>query len=138
MIDRPAMHHLSQDVTDAELTIVKAIWSQGRSTIRKVAETLYPQGTKVQHATIQKLVERLERKHIIQRDRSTWPHQFDAIVSRDELLTRRLHTLAEQLTNGDMSPVMTSLIRSFRPAEKDRRMLRELLDDLDAHPSGAT
>jgi BlaI family transcriptional regulator, penicillinase repressor len=121
-----------QDVTDAEFAILQTIWTLGRTTIRKVADEIYPGGNLTQYATVQKLVERLERKHYILRDRSTWPHQFDTIVSREELMTRRLQSLADQLCEGNMSDLLICLIRSFRPTESDRHTLRQMLDDLDA------
>ena len=45
------------DVTDAELAVLKELWAEGPSTIRKLADRLYPGGTTSHYATVQKLLD---------------------------------------------------------------------------------
>ncbi len=79
-----------QDVTEAELAILQALWDAGPATIRKLVERVYQQtGTSV-YGTVQKLLERLEAKGCVGRDRSGAVHVFRALVDRDELIGRRL------------------------------------------------
>ena len=57
-----------QDVTDAELEVLRALWELGPATIRTLADRLYPRGGASEYATVQKLLERLEDKgHVKQR-----------------------------------------------------------------------
>ena len=57
-----------QDVTDAELDVLRVIWEQGSATIRAIADRLYPGGEASEYATVQKLLERLEDKgHVAHR-----------------------------------------------------------------------
>jgi len=120
-----------QDVPDAELAVLQALWERGRSTIRQLADTLYPSGMDAHYATVQKLLDRLESKGCVSRDRSSWAHVFEATMDRDELIDRRLQAVAEKLCGGSLTPLLTNLVRSKRLTPKERREIRRLMDELD-------
>ena len=88
------------DVTDAELAVLQALWEQGEATIRRLTDALYPEGKAAHYATVQKLLERLEAKGCVRRDRAPWPHRFTAAVDRDTLIGWRLRATAEKLCGG--------------------------------------
>src|SRR5438876_4765428 len=86
-----------QDVTDAELGVLQVLWENGPLPIRRLTEALYPEGKTAHYATVQKLLDRLEAKGYIRRDRSASVHVFAAAVGRGELIGRRLKTIADKL-----------------------------------------
>jgi predicted transcriptional regulator len=120
-----------QDLPDAELAVLQTLWERGPCTIRQLADTLYPSGTDAHYATVQKLLERLESKGCVSRDRSAWAHVFEATMDRDELIGRRLQAVAEKLCGGSLTPLLTNLVRSKRLTPKERREVRRLMDELD-------
>ncbi len=120
-----------QDVTDAELAILNLLWDRGRATVRELAEQLYTEYTSSNHATVQKLLERLKAKGCVRRDRSSWPHRFEAAIDRGDLIDRRLRQTAEKLCEGSIQPLLTHLVKGARLSAEDRRSLRSLLDELD-------
>ena len=128
------MARTPQDITDAELAVLQVLWDEGRRTIRELTDTLYPSGTGVHYATVQKLLERLEAKKFVKRDRSAWPHCFDPLVGRDDLITRRLQLTADKLCEGALAPLLTSLVRGTKLSSDERESLRALLDDLEREP----
>ena len=113
---------------------MQVLWDEGRRTIRELTDTLYPSGTGVHYATVQKLLERLEAKKFVKRDRSAWPHCFDPLVGRDDLITRRLQLTADKLCEGALAPLLTSLVRGTKLSSDERESLRALLDDLEREP----
>ncbi len=125
------MDHLPQDVTDAELTVLQFLWDCGPATIRQLTDALYPTGTDAQYATVQKLLERLEAKGHVHRDRSSHAHRFTALTDRDTLVGHRLRAVAEQLTGGLMAPLLSHLVRAEALTPKERQELRQLIDELD-------
>jgi BlaI family transcriptional regulator, penicillinase repressor len=125
------MARTPQDVTDAELSVLQVIWEQQTATVRELTERLYPEGTPAQHATVQKLLERLEAKNYVKRNRSTWPHQFSAAVEREFLIARQLQSTADKLCHGELHPLLTSLVKTHGMTAKERKSLRGLLDELD-------
>lgn len=128
------MARTAQDVTDAELAVLQVLWERKRETIRRITETLYPDGTGVHYATVQKLLERLEAKKCVKRNRNDWPHSFQPMIDRDELINRRLQMTANKLCAGSLAPLLTNLVRSTKLSSKDRDSLRALLDELDRGP----
>lgn len=125
------MARTPQDITDAELSVLQIIWERKTATVRELTERLYPEGTSAQHATVQKLLERLEGKNYVKRNRSTWPHQFSAAVEREFLIVRQLQTTADKLCQGELHPLLTSLVKTKGMTAKERKSLRGLLDELD-------
>jgi predicted transcriptional regulator len=125
------MARTPRDVTDAELAVLQVLWDRGPATIRELTEALYPGGTAAQYATVQKLLDRLEAKGCVRRERTPGAHQFAAALGRGDLIGRRLQDVAEKLCGGSLTPLLTHLVRARRLSARERRELRELIDELD-------
>lgn len=125
-----------QDVTEAELAILQVLWDRGSATVKELTELLYPKGTKAPHATVQKLLGRLENKKCVKRDRSLWPHVYQANVAREDLIGRRLQETANDLCEGSLAPLLTHLVSAQRLSQKERESLRDLLNELDRDTKG--
>ena len=119
-----------QHVTDAELKVLKLLWAKGRLTARSIRERLYPRGGESELATVQKLLQRLEGKGMILRDRSSFAHQFEAGVSQTDVVAREIESLAEKLTDGSMVPLLMHAVRSADLTPRQRQELRTLLNEL--------
>ena len=119
-----------QDVTDADLAVLENLWETGGTSVRLLAESLYGASTASDLATIQKLLERLEAKKCVTRDRDQWPHRFEASIDRSDLIERRLQDTADELCGGSLSPLLTHLVKSEKMGQADREQLRQLLSDL--------
>jgi BlaI family transcriptional regulator, penicillinase repressor len=125
------MKHSQADVTDAELSLLQSLWDLGPATIRQLVERVYAQeGTSV-YATVQKLLDRLEAKGCVRRDRSGTVHVFEAAIDRDELIGRRLRAVADALCGGSLTPLLTHLVQGEELSEKERKELRALINRLD-------
>jgi predicted transcriptional regulator len=119
------------DVTEAELALLQSLWDAGAATIRQLVERVYRQeGTSV-YATVQKLLDRLESKGFVERDRAGQVHVFRAAVDREELIGRRLRAVADSLCGGSLSPLLTHLVEDRGLSEAERRELRGLIEKLD-------
>ncbi len=124
------MNQRNPDVTEAELALLQALWDEGPATIRQLVERVYQQtGTSV-YATVQKLLDRLETKGCVERDRGGSVHVFRAAINRDELIGRRLRAVADSLCGGSLSPLLTHLVEARGLSEKERRELRALVEKL--------
>jgi predicted transcriptional regulator len=125
------MARTPQDVTDAELAILELLWDEGPAMIRQLTQRLYPLGGRAHYATVQTLLERLEAKSFVARNRSGAAHTFRAAVGRDELIGRRLQATAERLCGGSFTPLLMHLVRARKLTAREREELRALIDDLD-------
>jgi predicted transcriptional regulator len=125
------MARTPQDVTEYELAILQVLWEFGSTSIRQLTDAIYPGGSTAQYATVQKLLERLERKGFVRRDRRGPAHLFSATIGREELLGRRLQDMAEKLCGGSLTPLLTHLVRTRRLSDRERQELRDLIDEMD-------
>ena len=125
------MARTPQDVTDKELEVLQMLWELGPATIRQVRDRLYPGEGTSKYGTVQVLLERLEEKGFVARQQSAGAHTFTATVGRDELIGRRLRTVAEKLCGGSVTPLLTHLVKAQKLSAREREELRALIDELD-------
>jgi predicted transcriptional regulator len=125
------------DVTEAELAVLRELWDRPGAAIRVLAERLYPRGGAAGYGTVQKLLERLEAKGFVARDRGEAVHRFSACVDRDELIGRRLKAVADALCGGSLAPLLTHLVEQSGPlSESEREELRGLVERLSRERRG--
>src|SRR5258708_35653032 len=120
------------DVTDAELAILQVLWERPKASIRQITDALHPDGGASRYATVQKLLDRMEAKGIVRRDRSLYVHLFEAAIDRDELIGRRLRAVAETLCGGAPAPHLTPPARAH-PLPDQERAAAGAVDPEDAH-----
>lgn len=113
---------------DAELAVMQLLWDKERLTAREIREQLYPDDTASNHGTVQKLLQRLEHKGFVARDRSQFVHLFRALVTRAQYAGQQLESLAGKLTDGSLVPFLMHLMETRRISAKERREIQELLD----------
>ena len=123
-----------QDITETELAVLQVLWDQGPATIRQITDVLYPGGGPAHFTTVQKLLERLEGKGCVAKRKAEAGLTFTALLDRDELIGRRLQTMADQLCGGSLTPLMMNLVRSRPLSEREVAELRTLLDKQARRP----
>ena len=119
-----------QDVTDAEREVLRVLWEAGPSTIRTLADELYPGGGTSEYATVQKLLDRLQDKGHVSRRADGRQHVWSARVRREELVARRLRDTADELCGGSLTPLLTHLVSTARLSRDEVAELRRLVDRL--------
>jgi len=115
-------------LANAELAVMDLLWQHERLTARQLREQLYPDATKAQHGTVQRLLQRLEDKGYVERDRSLSVHMFSAKISRQAYAGTQLESLAEKLTGGSLAPLITHFLEEKKISRKEIRRLRAILD----------
>jgi len=109
-------------LANAELAVMELLWKSEALTARGIREMLYPAATKAQHGTVQKLLQRLEQKRLVRRDREQSVHRFSAAVERDVYAGEQLESLVQKLSQGSLAPLIAHLIetKKISPAEIQR------------------
>lgn len=121
-------------LTDAQFAVLDALWKGGPQRIRQLTEKLYPSLTTSEYATVQKLLEQLEEKGCVRRDRSTAAHVFHPTVDRGDLIDAQLEEMAGKLGGGSLALVLMHLVTSAKLSARDRDRLRQLLAESDKKP----
>jgi BlaI family penicillinase repressor len=125
------MAYVPPDVTAGELEVLQVLWDRGPCSTRQVTDVLRPGGAESQYATVQKMLQRLETKGFVRRDRRLSVHLFDAALGRDEFIDRRLRALARSVCGGSTAPLLTQLVRNKPLSAKERELLRAIIDRPD-------
>lgn len=122
------MTDLTPQLPDAELAVMQLLWDHEQLTARQVREQLYPDETASNHGTVQKLLQRLEQKNFVARNRSQFVHLFRAVVTRTQYAGAQLESLADKLTDGSLVPFLMHLMEARKISAKERREIQKLLD----------
>jgi predicted transcriptional regulator len=130
------MGRAPREITDTELSLLTELWQRPSASVPELTEALYGNTQPALLATVRKLLDRLEAKGCVTRDRNKWPHHYSASVQREELAGNRLQAAADELFDGELAPLLTHLVRSQRLSAKDRENLRKVLDELDGKGPG--
>ena len=118
-----------QPIADAELAVLKLLWARGEMTARQLAEAIYGSPTTAAIGTVQKLIQRLEHKDCVRRDRSQYVHRFSALVSQAQVAGRQLELLAERVADGSLAPFITHLVNARRLSDQEKREIRRMLEE---------
>lgn len=119
------------EITDTELEVLRQLWRRNDATIRELTDALYPDGGHSHYATVQSLLDRLQAKGFVEREKDGRLNRYRASVSRSELAGRRLRATADALFDGSMAPLLTHLVDSADLGPEEITALRQLVDQLD-------
>ena len=122
-------------VSDAELEVLKVLWTAGPATVRDVSSSLRRKRRRLAYNTVLTLLSRLREKGYVAADRRDTAHLFRAKVTREDLLGSTLSALADRVCDGTASPLVHALVRGQRFSADEIAHFRKLLDDLT--PEGA-
>jgi len=117
-----------ESLANAELAVMELLWEADRLTSRQIRDELYPGEARSANGTVQRLLQRLETKGFVERDRELPVHLFTALISREAYAGSQLKSLAEQLTGGSLAPAITHLIDAKQLSRAEIKRLRRILD----------
>lgn len=115
-------------LANAELSLMELLWDHARLTARQIQDQLYGESDRSQHGTVQRLLQRLEDKGFVRRERGAGAQEFVPLMTREDYASSQLESLAERLTGGSIAPLLTHLIEQKRLSKAEIRRLRDLLD----------
>ena len=118
------MSEQNQDVTEAELALLQALWDSGPATIRQLVERVYRQGGTFGLCDGPEAARPAGGKGCVERDRSGPVHVFRASIDREELIGRRLRAVADSLCGGSLFSILTHLVEGKGISDEERRELR--------------
>ena len=113
---------------NSELAVMNLLWQNDFLTARQIREQLYPDSTKAQHGTVQRLLQRLEDKGYVTRDSNLSVHLFSAAVSRQKYAGHQLELLADKLTEGSFAPLITHLVKEKKISQEEINRIRAIFE----------
>lgn len=116
---------------NSELAVMELLWRKGRLTARQILDLLYPDASRPQHGTVQRLLQRLAAKGFVVRDRSLGVNLYSPAISRESYASAQLESLANRLTQGSLVPMITRLVEDNKLSRAEIDKLRRILEERD-------
>jgi len=124
------VEHHPRRPTDAELSILRVLWSLGPSTVRDVHEQLNhhaPTG----YTTVLKLLQIMTEKGLVVRDETERAHIYEARLSEQKTQRQLLGDLADRAFGGSAAKLVLQALSGRKTSAEELSAIRELLDRLE-------
>lgn len=106
--------------TEAELNLLRIIWSLGPSTVRKVHEAAREERPDITYATVLRLMQIMHAKGLLARDDSERSHVYSAVHEQDLLRTGLLKDLINKAFAGSGKELVVAALRGHvTPGERE-------------------
>ena len=111
--------------TDAELAILRVLWSRGPSTVREVFEALGGAGA---YTTTLKLLQIMTEKGLVRRDDRERTHVYDAAYSEDHTQKQIVADLLDRVFDGSAARLVLQALEARSASPEEIAEIRKLLD----------
>ncbi len=116
-------------VSDAEWQVLEVLWQKETFVLGEVYSALRP-NTGWSRNTVHTYLTRMERKGLVQIDRSIEPHRYAAGASRPDCERRERNVFLEKLYGGSTGNLIAAFLTESSISPEERDHLRNLLDDM--------
>lgn len=114
--------------TDAELAILRVLWSRGPSTVRQVLDALAEErGTG--YTTVLKLLQIMAEKGLVARDESDRTHVYEPRYSESDTQRQLVDHLLDRAFGGSAMQLVMSALSSRKTSRKELAEIRRLIDE---------
>ncbi len=121
--------------TDAELGILRVLWSCGPCTVRQIQDALADDGT-VSGTSVLKLLQIMIAKGIVERDASARAHVFRARVSERQTQEQLTEHLVERAFGGSAARMVLRALSSRRSSPEELAEIEELIEQFKSRGGG--
>ena len=110
--------------TDAELALLRFLWTNGPSTVREVRDGA---GSEVGYTTVLKLLQIMLAKGLVQRDETGVAHTYSATEPQERTERRIVSRLMDQLFDGSPSRLIMRALSAERASASELDEIRSML-----------
>jgi predicted transcriptional regulator len=111
--------------TDAELAILRVLWTRGPSTVREVAEAMGREGA---YTTVLKLMQIMTDKGLVTRDDRRRTHVYKATSSEDQTQKQLVTDLLDKVFAGSATKLVLQALDAGKASPEELAEIRKLLD----------
>ena len=119
-----------QKPTNAEVGILRVLWSRGPSTVREVAKSM---GREDEYTTILKLLQNMTVKRLVRRDESARSHIYAAANPEEQTQRQIVSDLLERVFEGSAAKLV---MQALAASETSPTELEEIQKLIDTHRKG--
>ena len=119
------MKQAKRKPTDAELAILRILWSRGPSTVRDVAAAM---GREAAYTTVLKLLQIMIDKELVRRDESARTHIYEAAHTEAHTQQHLIADLLDRAFDGSAAKLVMSALSAKKTSATELAEIRKLLE----------
>ena len=120
----PTMKAARRKPTDAELAILRVLWTRGPSTVRQVAEEM---GRDTGYTTVLKLMQIMTEKRLVYRDESSRTHVYDAAYTQDQTERQLVTDLLDRVFDGSAAKLVLQALATTKSTPEELDEIKKLI-----------
>jgi predicted transcriptional regulator len=110
--------------TDAELAILRVLWSKGPGTVRQIAEAM---GREAAYTTILKLLQIMTEKRLVVRDETARTHVYEAAHTQDQTQRQLVTDLLDRVFDGSAARLVLQALAGHKTSPEELAEIKKLL-----------
>src|SRR5438094_6792376 len=110
--------------TDAELAILRVLWTRGPSTVRQIAAVM---GRESGYTTVLKLLQIMTEKRLVVRDESARTHVYAAAYTEDQTQRQMVTDLLDKVFDGSAAKLVMQALAATKTSPEELAEIRKLL-----------
>ena len=112
--------------TDAELAILRVLWSRGPSTVRQVYDVVADSRARV-YTTVLKLLQIMTEKRLVRRDESSRTHVYEAAFSQDHTERQLVTDLLDRVFDGSAAKLVLQALAATKAGPEELDEIKKLI-----------
>jgi BlaI family transcriptional regulator, penicillinase repressor len=116
--------------TEKELEILRIVWEKGPISVKDVHELMGGDDSNG-YTTILKLMQIMNEKGHLTRQKSGKLHLYEAVISQESTQRHAVDKIIENLFKGSASQLVMSALGSRKSTKGELKAIREYLDQLE-------
>ena len=112
-----------EQITAAELRIMKVLWKSGPSTVRQCLDALAGEGGAPAYTTVMTMMSQLADKGVLLVDKDRQPFVYTPKVRRDQVLKQRLAQFLQNVFDGEVENLVLHLAEETDLSSEDLRRI---------------
>ena len=110
--------------TDAELAILRVLWTRGPSTVRQVAEVMDRESG---YTTVLKLLQIMTEKRLVVRDESARTHIYQAAYTQQQTERQLVTDLLDRVFGGSAAKLVLQALASNKASPEELDEIKKLI-----------
>ena len=111
--------------TNAEVAILRVLWTRGPSTVRDVARAM---GREAAYTTVLKLMQNMTDKRLVRRDESSRTHVYEPACTQEQTQRQLVTDLLERVFDGSAAKLVMEALAASKTSPRELAEIRKLLD----------
>lgn len=117
--------------TEAELELLRILWSRGPSTVRAIHESLGAE-KETGYTTTLKILQKMTDKGLVLRDESDRSHVYSAAIKAEQTQRQLVRDLLQKAFGGSPAQLVVQALSEKKASADELAEIRRLLDSLEA------